>query len=200
MKTVLKEGYERIIRIFYSNKNIKMHLREIARKAKMNENSAFRFLKQLENEKILIPRKDGNLKKYEIVKNDITYYMLTYFDITNLNSLPSIRRNAIAYFMQGLDEKPIFAVLFGSTAKNTFSEDSDIDLLLIVNKRINTEKAEDYADSLTAIKIKCLQIKFNEFEKELKLKEDKVVQSALNTGYPITNHIEYYRMIYNEGI
>src|SRR3989344_7555433 len=123
MKTVLKEGYERIIRIFYSNKNIKMHLREIARKAKMNENSAFRFLKQLENEKILIPRKDGNLKKYEIVKNDITYYMLTYFDITNLNSLPSIRRNAIAYFMQGLDEKPIFAVLFGSTAKNTFSED-----------------------------------------------------------------------------
>ena len=200
MKTVLKEGYERIIRIFYSNKNIKMHLREIARKAKMNENSAFRFLKQLENEKILIPRKDGNLKKYEIVKNDITYYMLTYFDITKLNSLPSIRRNAIAYFMQGLDEKPIFAVLFGSTAKNTFSEDSDIDLLLIVNKRINTEKAEDYADSLTAIKIKCLQIKFNEFEKELKLKEDKVVQSALNTGYPITNHIEYYRMIYNEGI
>lgn len=200
MKTILKEGYEKIFGIFYSNRSIRIHLREIARKARMNENSAFRFLKQLENENILISRKDGNLKKYELVKNEKVYSILTFFDINRFNALPSIRRNAIAYFMQGLKEKPIIAVLFGSTAKDTYSEDSDIDLLLIVNRKINTKEAEEYADSLTAIRIKCIQINFNEFEKELKLKEDKVVQSALNTGYPITNHIEYYRMRNNERI
>ncbi len=30
------------------------------------------------------------------------------------------------------------------------------------------------------------------FLKELKLKEDKVIQSALNTGYPILNQMSFY--------
>ena len=39
-----------------------------------------------------------------------------------------------------------------------------------------------------------------EFLDELKLKNDRVVQSALNTGYPLTNHIMYYEAYYNEKI
>ena len=49
MKTILKEGYEKILRLFYSQKDARIHLREIARRTKLNENSVFRFLKQLEN-------------------------------------------------------------------------------------------------------------------------------------------------------
>ncbi len=200
METILKEGYEKILSIFYNNKSASIHLRDIARKAKLNENSASRFLKKLEKEKILISRKDGNLKKYELKKNDIVYSVLSYFDIISLNNLPKIRKNAIIYFLDKLKEKPVIAFLFGSTAKNTYSDKSDIDLLLIVNKTINTKEAEEYTDSQTAIKINCIQINFEEFKEELKLKKDKVIQSAVKTGYPVTNHIEYYREVYNEGI
>lgn len=142
--------------------------------------------------------KDGNLKKYELIKNDTVYSILTYFDIARFSKLPSIRKNAINCFLQDLKEKPVIVVLFGSTAKNTYSEKSDIDLLLIVNRNISTKEAEEYADSQTAIRINCMQITLNDFEEEKKLKNDKVVQSAINTGYPITNHIEYYRKTYNE--
>ena len=200
MKTILKQGYWKIISLFYDDKSASIHLRDIARKTKLNENSASIFLKKLENEKILFSKKDGNLKKYGIVKDDLIYSIFTQMDIIKLNSLPNIRKKAILYFLDKLKEKAIIAVLFGSTAKLTYRNDSDIDLLLIVNKKIDTNFAEKYADSQTAININSIQIELDEFKKELKLKEDKVIQSAINIGYPVTNHIGYYREVYDERI
>ena len=200
METLLKPGYEKILNLFYQDPSAKIHLRAIARKTKLNANSVSRFLKTLESNKILISRKDGNLKKYALIKSDKAYSILSCFDIAMLNTLQNIRKNAILYFLNHLIEKPIIAVLFGSTAKNTYTARSDIDLLLIVNKKLQTKAAENYADAQTAIKISCFQITFREFKEELRLKHDHVVQAALSTGYPLTNHIEYYRAVNNESI
>ena|SRR3989344_3915417 len=200
METILKQGYEKIISIFYQNKLAKIHLREIARKTNLNENSATRFLKELEQNKILIARKDGNLKKYELLLRDKVYSIFSFFDINRFNNLPNLRQKAILYFLQEIKEKPIIAFLFGSTAKNTYKEQSDIDLLLIVNKKIDISKAKEYVDAQTALRISCFQISIDEFKKELKLKQDHVIQAAINTGYPLTNHLEYYRMLYDERI
>jgi len=200
METLLKVGYEKILRLFYTDKTIQIHLREVARKTKLNENSAFRFLQDMEKEHILISKKDGNLKKYSLAKNNLTYSLLTQLDILRFNTLPSIRRNAMTMFLNTLKEKPIIAILFGSTAKNTYTEHSDIDLLLIVNKKIDIKNAISYTDAQTAIRVSAIQINFEELVEEIKLKNDKVIQSALNTGYPITNHITYYEVMYNERI
>ena len=80
----------------------------------------------------------------------------------------------------------------GSTAKENYRQDSDIDLLVITNKKISTKEAEKEADALCAIKISTFQMTWNDFQREIKLKEDAVVQSALQTGYPLINHIYYY--------
>lgn len=200
METIIKLGYEKILKLFYENKSAKIHLRDIARKTKLNENSASRFLNMLEKQKILHAVKEANLKKYSLMNNDIVYSVIGYFDIIRFNALPSIRKNAALYFLEKLGEKPIICLIFGSTTKNTYNNSSDIDLLLITNRKIDTKKAENYADSQTAIKINSMQIIYNDFKEELKLKNDKVIQSAINTGYPLTNHIVYYRMVYNEGI
>lgn len=193
MKTIIQPCCEKIISLFYKDKGAKIHLRGIARNTELNENSVTRFLKQLEERQILHSEREGNLKKYSIKTNDFTYTIFTYFDIKRFHSLPSMRKNAILYFLKELKEKPVITLLFGSTAKNNFNKHSDIDLLLIVNKKIPTKEAEDYAESQTGIRISCFQLEFKDFLLELKIKEDKVVQSALHTGYPLTNHIEFYR-------
>ncbi len=177
-----------------------IHLREIARKTGLNENSTSRFLNQLEKSRILQTQKEGNLKKYAVRKNDFVFAVFTYFDIQKLHALPAIRKNAIHYFLEHLQEKPIIALVFGSTAKNTYTERSDIDILLLVNKKLQTKDAESYVDSQTAIKISPIQISYSEFEKELKLKQDYVIQSAIHTGFPVSNHITYYGALYHERI
>ena len=47
METITKSGVWTILRLFYNEKNARIHLRDIARKAGLNENSASRFLEQM---------------------------------------------------------------------------------------------------------------------------------------------------------
>jgi len=197
MVTIIQTGHSKILRLYYENKGASLHLRDIARKTKLYPNSVTRFLNQLEKEGILTSQKDGNLKKYRIKKSEKLNNIFASFDIEKLNNLPLARKRAITYFLDKLHEKPIIVLLFGSTAKETFRKDSDIDLLLIVNKKIDVDKARDYVDAQIGIKINCFQIIYDEFLREIKLKEDKVIQSALNTGYPIFNQMLFYEVYLN---
>ena len=199
MITMINNRNSKILKLFYEDKKANLHLREIARRTKLYANSAMRFLNQLEDEGLLISKKDGNLKKYKIKKSEKLNNIFSFFDIERLNKLSLARRRAINYFLDKLIEKPLIALLFGSTAKETFRKNSDIDLLLIVNKKINVDKAKDYVDAQVGIKINCFQITYDEFLKEIKLKEDKVIQSALNTGYPIYNQMLFYEVYINGG-
>ncbi len=200
MITIIKSGLKKIMELFYKDKHIQIHLREIVRQTKLHEPSVTRFLQELEKDDILKHKKEGNLKKYFIEKNNKTYLLFEIFDIEKYDKLPVIRKNAIRYYLDALPEKPVFVVLFGSTAKGTYSEDSDIDILIIGNKKITTTQAEKETDALTGMKISSFQMKYKDFLKEIMLKEDKVVQSAINTGYPLMNHIQYYEVLYNERI
>jgi len=200
MITLLRPGYATIMRLFSADKAAKLHLRAIARRTGLHGPSVSRFLNSLEKERILQSEKDGNLKKYSIRQGLRAYFIFEAFDLERFEKLPSIRQNAIRTYLDNLPEQPVFAILFGSTAKGTYNKDSDIDLLLITNKKISTENAEKETDALTAMKISTFQMTYNDFLTELKMKEDRVVQSAIKTGYPLMNHIHYYEALYHERI
>ncbi len=200
MLTILRPGYGKIMRLFYRDKAVKLHLREIARQTELFEPSAYRFLNSLEKDQILKSEKDGNLKKYSVKKGLRAHFLFEAFDLEKFEKLPSIRRNAIKTYLDNLPEQPIFAILFGSTAKGTYKEDSDVDILLVTNNNINAKQAEKEANALTAMKMSTFQVTFKDFLTDLKMREDKVVQSAINSGYPLLNHIQYYEVLYNERI
>jgi len=199
MLNILNSGYKKILKLFHIGKTT-FYLREIAKKTKLNENTVFRFLNKLEKEKILKSEKQGNLKLFSLRKNKQTYAILTFFDIEKYEKLPDIRKTAITHYLNSLSKQPIFAILFGSTAKETYRNDSDIDILLITNEKINTQYAENEADAQSALKVSTFQMTYKYFLKELKLNEDPVVQSAINTGYPLLNYIQYYEVLNNETI
>jgi predicted nucleotidyltransferase len=200
MTTLLKPGISKIIHAFYKRRNEKIHLRELARETKMYGQGISRYLNDLEKNKILKSEKEGNLKQYSLLKNQQVYAILAMFDVEKTQKLPLLRKNAINTYIKALPHPPIFAVVFGSTAKDTYKETSDIDILIVTYEKMDARKAEKEADALNAIKMSTFQITFEEFKKELRLKEDKVVQSALETGYPVLNHIFYYEVLQNERV
>jgi predicted nucleotidyltransferase len=199
METIFKPGAMKILRLFYEDKSQSLHLREIARKTSMNENNATRFLSLLEAAKILKSKKEGNLKKYSIIKNNSLFGLFSLLDIEKFEALPSMRKTAIASFLHTLLKQPIIVILFGSTAKNQMRENSDIDLLLITNEKISTIEAEKEAEAQTGIRVQPFIIQYENFLKELKLKQDSVIQSALNIGFPITNHLKFYQLVCYEN-
>ena len=200
MTTLLKPGIRKILYIFYRNKNKKIHLRQLSRETKMYGQSITRYLRELEKNNILQSEREANLKQYKLRNNKIVYSILTLFDIERFEKLHDIRKNAIDNYIKKLEQIPISIILFGSTAKETYAENADIDLLLITNNKINAKEAEKEADAINAVKISTFQITYKDFIRELKLKEDNVIQSAISTGYPILNHIYYYGVLQNERI
>jgi predicted nucleotidyltransferase len=200
MLNIINKGYKKILELFYFSKFETIHLREIVKKTSMNENSVYRFLNKLEKKDILKSNKKGNMRLFSIRKNDNAYLTFAFFDNERYNKLPNIRKIAIQKYIQALPNIPVFIILFGSTAKNNFNKDSDVDLLIVTNEKINTEKAEHLADSQSAIKISTFQINYKNFLRELKVKEDKVLQSAIKTGFPLINHMLYYEVLFDEKL
>ncbi len=197
MKSLMKLPYYHILKLFYDQVNAPLHLREISRRIKLNESSATRHLNALAKNKILITKKEANLKLFSIYKPAISS-IYPLFDEERLSSLPLLRRNAILYYLKQLEQKPVILLIFGSTAKGTAQEDSDLDLLEVVYAKKDRKKAKEYVLAQTGVRVQSFQITEKEFQNELKLKKDQLVQSAINTGFPVFNCKYYYEMINNE--
>ncbi len=197
MKTILKPSNWKILRLFYDNKNKPIHLRDISRKIKLNESTTSTHLNNLVKEGILKTEKEANLKKFSIYKNKIPS-IFPLFDYERLDALPLVRRDAIKLYIKKLERKPLLVIVFGSTAKGTFRKDSDVDILVIFPEKYEDKKAIDYVNSQTGIKIQTFKITENEFNNELKFKKDKVIQSALETGFPVFNEKYFYEVMNNE--
>lgn len=194
MRTIINEHYWKILEVFYKNKNIPMHLREISRNINLSEGPLTRHLNKLVKDKILTFKKEGNLKKFNIIK---IQEIFPIYDLERYKNLPYIRKNAINFYINSLKEKPLIIILFGSTAKGTYKEDSDMDLITIFNKKTDTKEALKYSEAQTGIKISEFQLTYENFTKELKLKQDNVIQAGIESGFPIYNQIFYYEVINN---
>jgi predicted nucleotidyltransferase len=195
MKTIMKTGAWKILKEFYNNGNSALHLRDIARKTKMNESSVSRHLNFLVKDKILSEELDGNMRKFCIAKLFISKIFPLY-DSEVFDKLPLLRKNAIKLYIEKLGEKPVMLVVFGSTSKGTYRQDSDIDILEIVNSMRDNAEAKKFAEAQTGIRIQVFQITLDKFEEELKMKKDKVVLAAVETGFPVFNNKYYYEVIY----
>ena len=191
MKQLIKPGIWKILEAFYKNRNMPIHLREIAKQTKLNTNSTSRFLNHLEKNEILKSEKEANLKKFSLTKHALPN-VFPLFDHDQLESLPLLRKNAIKYFINKLEDKPIFAVVFGSTATNTFRKNSDVDLLVVANSQIETKKAKQYAENQTNITIQIFPTTLEEFKNNLIKKTDYVMASAIESGFPVFNNKYYY--------
>jgi len=195
METIIKKGVYEILKVFYDNQDSSFHLRELSRRTKLNENSISRFLNNLIKEKILGFSREGNLKKFLITKKYLPI-IFSIYDEEKFENLPSLRKNAIKEYFGSLLIKPVFAVVFGSTAKGNFKKNSDIDVLLVVNSKMKNDKVIEYVKSQTGLKIQELQIREKDFMWELKNKKENVIQSAIESGFPVFNNKYYYEVIY----
>ncbi len=197
IRTIIHGQYWDILQLFYRNHNFPLHLRDISRKINLKESATSRHLQALEKKNILKSYKEANLKKY-CIKKQVIPEIFTLFDNDKLGALPLLRKNAIKEYLKALISKPLLMIVFGSTAKGNYKDDSDIDIIEIFTTKTNTKDAKKHAEALTGMSIQTFQITEADFYKELKMKEDMVIQSGINTGFSVFNNKYFYELIYNE--
>jgi predicted nucleotidyltransferase len=196
METIIRKGIYSILKIFYNNGNSPIHLRELARKTNLNENSITRFLNELVASKILISKKEGNVRKFEVNSNAIKE-IFPLFDSERMFKLPFDRRKSIGDYISKIKIKPWCLILFGSVAKGNSKKDSDIDLLEISEFKEKNFEIIKGIESERGIKLQITRLSLKELNQAI-FKKDFVIRSAIKSGFPVFGKDFFYEVIKNE--
>jgi len=191
---VLSKGKGKILECFYTNKNKELYFSQILRATNLTPNTTLRHLKSLEASKLIISTKKIANTFYKInIKNTLIYSIFSHFDYKLLNDLPSARKRAIIDFIDKLEIKPLIALVFGSTAKKTYTSKSDIDILLIFNKKeLKNNKIKRDIEAITGSNIQEFIISYDYFQEQILKQDDSVISHAIKTGFVILGHYYFY--------
>jgi len=167
-----------IISLYRANYLAQFHVREIARLIKKNHATLLPHLKSLERDKILAVKTVGKNKLYSLnLKNIIAKNYIAISEIAAANALMEeiflIKKITLEIFNLNLKGT---IILFGSYAKKTFKEDSDIDLFYLGK---NTDKDIENIKSVGKIYGKAINVKrstLNNFETGLRKKDPLIIE------------------------
>lgn len=201
MNNVLfNKGKEKILECFYRHRKNELYFSEILRETKLTQNTTLKHLANFQKLEIVLSNKKKGNTFYKInPKNHLIFSIFSYFDYKKFNELPFERKRAINEFLNKIETKPLIAIIFGSTAKGTFEKKSDIDFLLIYNKKETEDpKLKKEIEAVTGVKIQTFIIDFDYFEEQILREEDKVITHAIKTGFPITGNDKFYQEVLND--
>jgi predicted nucleotidyltransferase len=171
-----------ILNLFRSNYSIQLHVREMAKLTKKSHVTLLSHLQALEKDKILISKTIGRNKQYSLnLDNIITKNYLTISEtiattsfIEQIFLIKKITKEILNINLLGT------MIIFGSYAKKTFQEDSDIDLFFIGQI---TEQEIQKIRNIGKIYGKTINLKkstFNNFESGLKKKDPLIIEIIKN--------------------
>ena len=181
-----------LIKVLDDNKK-GVHLREISRLINTGLPNVVRYVNLLEKEGVLIKKSEANLIKVELKKGQTTIAYLKKLHTDKFVSLPKKVQIAINDFLSELDVKPIIALIFGSYAKGNYTNNSDIDILLVFQdfKGVEIENTAKRISLRSNKQINPVYMNYKDFEKNF-LNKEHAFSNEIRKDVIVLNGIEYY--------
>lgn len=120
----------RVLQEFFDSPTHNFHLREISRNLKLGLPSVRNHVQALEKEGFIIGDTAGVFKSYIANKDDSKYKSYKKIDM-----LARIQESGLVYYLIKELSVPNVIILFGSSAYGEDSENSDLDIAVIANKK-----------------------------------------------------------------
>jgi len=179
-----------IIMSLLENKINNVSINQLSKKLKMDYKNTYNAVKRLEKSNIINLDKIG--KAYNCILNNNMNPMIFEAEYNRREKLLKNKNFKILYNKLNSIKFPFIALIFGSYAKGTSNQHSDIDLMVICDK--NTKDIERTI-SLLPLDIHLVTISIEEFLKMDKKKEFNVVDEAMKNNIILIGIEDYYRLI-----
>ena len=174
----------RVLEQIYLNPGI--HKRELSKRLKLGMPSIDYALQKIE--KLLKTQKAGNQIRYflDYSKEGLSP-ALSMVEYGRLERLPANVRLVVRDFLKELKDKPILALIFGSYTNSSYTQESDIDVLLVFQKIDDTKQIENTAKKVsmkTNTQLNSVYLDYDSFKESFhnptkeffkKLKKDKII-------------------------
>ncbi len=118
----------KMLKFFLDNPSTSFYVKELSRRLKVSPGSVSRFVNKVEKDGLLVKDVTGNIHQYRLNNEDVVVRQLKVF-----NSMIEFRKARLVERV--VDENVLSLVLYGSYASGKNDDKSDIDLLVISNKK-----------------------------------------------------------------
>jgi len=191
----------KIAEFFIRNTKKRFSIREVSRQVKIDYKLVHNSIKRLIAKKVINREKYGKTQLCSLNLKDAVDYLI---QVENIKAEGFLGKNTgIKLIIKEIKEKikvPYYTlILFGSYAKSSSHEKSDLDLLIIVPNKEFIKEAEIIIHSVASIKpikIHSLVIQPEDFEEMLTAKEELNVANEILKNHIIFHGAEaYYKLL-----
>ncbi len=175
----------------------KFYIRELIKISSISPNTAIRVVRHLEKSKILVSNKLGNIVEYKLNKNEeVVKKLLMLYHEKFLIEIPEKFKFYIKKIRENVDKKNILSlVLFGSVAKNKATDSSDIDIMVIYEKKPSSKVINSVFEKYSK-EVQIVYFSRKEFDKKYNYGNELII-NILKTGKIIYDRDFYYTYIFN---
>ena len=154
-----KSNIDKILSIFFDNPNTNYHLRELSRKLNISIPTIISATDKLEKEKLIIKKKERVVALVYANRENIDFLRKK-----RLYNLQKVYDSGIVEFLSKEYSHPKLIILFGSYSRGEDIENSDIDIAIVSNNKLNLD-LEKYEKSLNK-DINIHEINLNKISRE----------------------------------
>ncbi len=157
---ITKDNNMKVMEMFFKSPNKSFHIRELSRLTGLSSTGIIKIVKKLKDEDLLISKKEKITEEIKPTFND------KFSLAKRLYNIYSLYKSGLVDYLKNFYEEPKAIILFGSYSKGLDTEQSDIDICILTNKKEMPNLA-DFEKKLNR-KINVINSDVNSMGKEFK--------------------------------
>ncbi len=185
---------DKVYKAYFESKKNNLYFNEIKEWSKLSDSSLTNTLNKLTKNNILIQEKTKSNTFYKIKDKKIFALKFSEIAINQFNSLNVGIKTPLRNFLKNIPKEIYSIVLFGSASRKKEKKESDIDILIVAEKKTDLTKNKKEADITSKYPISIFQATIKQF---MQNKDDVIIQ-ARKTGFPIYKEQNFYEVILDE--
>lgn len=143
LESIITKNGIRILRLMIKRPYLSYGLSELSSSLGISKSNILGYLRVLQKNNLVRTEKEGKKKTYKINSSlEIMQLLWLLFMNEKKNNLRPASKNIVDYIFNKVKDKAEVFILFGSVAYGLEQEGSDIDILVVGDKRIKEEKLD----------------------------------------------------------
>ncbi len=184
---------EKIYKAYFESKKSSLYFNEIKGLSKLSDSSLATTLNRLIKNNALTQEKTKSNTFYRIKDKKLFALKFSEIAINKFNSLNTSVKIPLRNFLKKIPQEVYTIILFGSASRKEEQKESDIDLLIVAEKKTGLKDNKKEAEITSKHPISLFQATIQQF---IDNKDDVIIQ-ARKTGFPIHKEQNFYEAILN---
>ena len=185
---------DKIYKAYFESKKNTLYFNEIKELSKLSDSSLTNTLNKLVHNNILTQEKTKSNTFYKIKDKKLFTLKFSEIAIQEFNKLNIGVKNPLRNFLKNIPKEIYTIILFGSASRKEEQKGSDIDLLIIANKKADLTNNKKEAEITSKHLISIFRATIKQF---IQNKDDVIIQ-ARKIGFPIYKEQNFYEAILDE--